>query len=387
MNFLFSSVELGLMAAAGCLFLLLLCYWLIVYARPLRHANKTTRQQSDKPLPPVSVVVYSHNERELLRQHLPLLLSQDYPQFEVIVVNDGPTDEKDELLSSLKQQYDNIYFTFIPNDAKYLSRKKLALTMGIKAAKYETLLFSEVNCKPLSNQWIRAMMSSYGKETQIVLGFCAYGNYKGLFHRLIAYDNLLHGIEMISPALRHKAFTANGRNLSYKKALFFQHKGFHHSLNLHAGDDDLFVNRFATSANTEVTYTPDAITQMERLYHYKVWREYKVSRAATQKQYKGLRHYLYGFEPLLFFLFLAVVIASIIVGIQGNWIVAASAALLYLVRLATKAIILHKSANMLQQKPTTWWLPLFEIIQPLYGLYVRIYRVFLGKNDYTFRLG
>jgi len=383
--FVFTQLELYLIISTGVLFLIQLLYWIVVYGRPLRKSKRMNHMEPEHHIP-VSVIVYAKNESVNLRENLPFLLTQDYPEYEIIVVNDGSTDESDDVLKTFEQQYGHLYHTYIPEEAKYLSRKKLSLTVGIKAAKYETLLFTEANCKPIDERWIASMAAAYKPNTEIVLGFCSYPFTKGFMHKLIGYDNLVTGLQCISSALVRRPFTGNGRNLSYKKELFFKHKGYYKSLALHAGDDDLFVNESASKRNTEVVYSKGSITQMAAIEYFKVWREMKVSRAATQHYYKGGKMSFYRLESLSYFLFLPVAILAIITGICGNWIISALAGLLLIIRYISKSIILHKSSKLLQQKPTTGWMFIMEFIQPLFNIYTRIYRIFRGKNDYTFRL-
>lgn len=382
----FSNIEIALSGITAGLFIVQLLYYLVAYTRPLRAARKHT-DPSTLISPPVSVIVYAKNESENLRRHLPSLLSQEYPEYEVIVVNDGSTDESDEVLKTFENDYPHLYHTYIPEDAKYLSRKKLALTLGIKAAKHNILLFTEANCEPTHKNWISTMARNYSPETNIVLGFCAYKNHKGFLHKLIAYDNLLTGLQYISSTLTHHPYTGNGRNLSYRKEMFFAHKGYYKSLNLHAGDDDLFVNEAATKTNTKVEYTPDSITEMAKIERFGIWQEMKVSRAATQHYYKGWTQTYYRMEGLTFILFLISVIISIILGIYGNWSISILASLFYILHFTIKSTILHKSSLMLEQISSIGWIPLLELILPIFNLYVRIYRIFRGKNDYTFRLG
>ncbi|MCC8143382.1 MAG: glycosyltransferase [Tannerellaceae bacterium] len=383
--FTFSETEVILLAVTGILFFILLLYCVVTYGHPLRQVKKQLPVSADK-LPPVSVIVYSKNESENLRRYLPALLEQDYPDFEVIVVNDGSADESDDVLKTFEQTYSHLYHTYIPEDVKYVSRKKLSLTVAIKAAKHELLIFTEANCEPISRNWLKSIAERYTPDTDLVLGFCTYDNYPGFLHKLIAYDNLLNGLQYLSAALSNHPYTGSGRNLSYRKKLFFDKKGYAHSLNLHAGDDDLFINKVANGKNTAVAYLPDSITRMGKVERYKVWKEMKVSKAATQRFYKGFSLTFYRMEGIFFGLFILAVIASVVFGIVGNWLVAVVAILLYLIRLLVKMVVFHKSAKMLQQKPLSGWIPLLELCQPMFNNYVRIYRLFRGKNDYTFRI-
>lgn len=385
----FDNVEIYLLVVAGVLFIIQLWYYLSCYMRPWRKQEEKKKRpaESHGSLPPVTVIVHAKNESENLSRFLYTVLQQDYPEYQVVVVNDGSTDESDDVLKRYENQYSHLYHTYIPENVKYLSRKKLALTVGIKAAKYDLLLFTEANCRPLSNQWITQMVRNFTSGVDIMLGFCTYENRKGLLHKLAAYDNLLTGLQYLSSALAGKPFMGCGKNLAYRKELFFKHKGYSNTLNLHAGEDDLFVNQFATPQNTRVEYSPESITQMAPYERFKVWKEMKVSRAATMKYYKGHQLAFYRVNDWVMYLLLAAIAGLIAAGVMGNPVVAAIGVVLYIIRYMVKATVLRKSGVMLQQKPLTAWLPLLEVIQPAFSVYVRVYRIFRGKNDYTFRLG
>lgn len=378
----FSETELLLSGILSGLFLIQLLFLLVVYQRPYRKMKKRREVAESTIQPPVSVIVYAKNEAENLQANLPLLLSQNYPDYEVIVVNDSSTDDSEQVLKRLKAQHQHLHHTYIPKDARCLSRKKLALTVGIKAAKNEILLFTEANCKPLSASWVKTMAANFVDGKTITLGYCAYRHHGGFFHRLIAYDNLISGLQYLSAALFGSPYAGNGRNLAYLKDEFFSHKGFHKSLNLHAGDDDLFVNEVATGKNTRVDYSPESITEMGKVSRFSVWKEMKVSRAATRRFYKGWALSRYRFDTLLFFAFLLVLAALIYIGVIGNFLIAIFGGLLYLTLQGIKTIVFYKSAKMLQQTPSVFLLPLLEIVAPLFSLYVRIYRLFRGKNDF-----
>lgn len=160
------------------------------------------------------------------------MLEQDYPQFEVIVINDGNTDESEDYLTILEEKYPHLYHSFVPDSSRYISRKKLAVTLGIKASKYEWLVFTNANCMPQSNQWLRLMARNFTSRTQVVLGYSGYERGKGWLHKRVAFDNLFTSMRYLGFALAGSPYMGIGRNLAYRKELFYQQKGFSAHLNL-----------------------------------------------------------------------------------------------------------------------------------------------------------
>jgi glycosyltransferase involved in cell wall biosynthesis len=383
-----TPLELALLSVTAALCVIQMLYYIFTYLRPYRRIRQMASLPATYEQPPLSVIVYAKNESQNLDNHLPWLLNQNYSNYEVIVINDGSTDESDDVLNKYKNEFPHLYHTFIPEESKSLSRRKLSLTLGIKAAKHDILFFVEANCRPLSYEWLSTMVRNYDNDVMIVLGFCAYTAHKGFFHKLVAYDNLMAGLQYLSAALIDRPYCGNGRNLSYRKELFFKHKGFRRSLNLHAVDDDLFINESATTTNTRVEYAIDSITEMAPIEYFGVWKEMKVSRAATQRHYRGNRLFFYRMETLSFALFLLAAVASITIGcITHNPLTIGAGALLYFILYITKIIVLEKSAAMLRQKLFFFWLPFLEIARLIMDIYVLIYRGFRGKQDYTFTFG
>jgi len=148
--FTLDSTEIIVLATAGGLFLIQIIYYLCLYNRI--HARSRAVKQGDthftQELPPISVIICAREESENLRRNLGAVLEQDYPQFEVIVINDGNTDESEDYLTILEEKYPHLYHSFVPDSSRYISRKKLAVTLGIKASKYEWLVFTNANCMP-----------------------------------------------------------------------------------------------------------------------------------------------------------------------------------------------------------------------------------------------
>ena len=194
--FTFNTVELILLSAAGILFIIQLIYYFGLYNRIHAH-NKAVRKEAvhfTQEMPPLSVILCARNEADNLRKILPTILEQDYPQFEVIVINDASTDETEDVLGFMEEKYPHLYHSFTPDSARYISHKKLALTLGIKASKHDWLVFTETNCMPASRQWLKLMARNFTSQTQIVLGYSGYDRTKGWLHKRVAFDTLFQSL-------------------------------------------------------------------------------------------------------------------------------------------------------------------------------------------------
>ena len=386
--FTFNIVEIILLASLGLFLIIQVIYYFSLYNQ--LHAHNKTANEGDMiyetDLPPVSVIISARNESENLQKNLPYVLEQDYPNFEVIVINDGSTDESEDVLTIFEEKYTNLYHTFTPDGARYISRKKLAITLGIKASKHNWLVFTDADCRPASNDWLKLMARNFSPRTDIVLGYSGYEQEKGWFQRKVAFSNLFMSMRYLGFALINKPYMAIGRNMAYRKELFFKNKGFSSHLNLQRGDDDLFINEVATSFNTRVETSPNAVIRMEPAYSFKSWKEEKVSYLATSHYYHGLQRYWLGFETTSRLLFITATIAAIVVGaINMQWIVLGVALLAYILRYVMQAIIINQTAADFGEKKYYLTLPLFDIIQPLDVLNFKLFRKIRGKADYMKR--
>lgn len=384
--FTFNTVELILLSVAGILFIIQLIYYFGLYNR-IHVRNKTIRKQEDhfsRELPPLSVIICVRNDADNLRKILPAVLEQDYPQFEVIVINDASTDETEDVLGHMEEKYAHLYHSFTPDSARYISHKKLALTLGIKASKHDWLVFTETNCMPASNQWLKLMARNFTPQTQIVLGYSGYDRTKGWLHKRVAFDTLFQSLRYLGFALAGKPYMGIGRNMAYRKELFFEQKGYSKYLNLQRGEDDLFVNQMGNSNNTRVETDFNATMRIRPVYRYKDWKEEKVSYVATACFYRGAQRYLSGFETVSRLLLYIALIASIVCGILNfHWPVAGIALLLGLIRYIVQAVVINRAAKEMGGNRTYYFsLPLFDILQPMQSLNFKLCRFFRGKRDF-----
>lgn len=384
--FTFNTIEEILLITTGILLLIQFLYYFCLYNRiHLRsRAVKRDNVHFAQELPPVSVIICAREESENLHRNLVAVLEQDYPQFEVIVINDGDTDESEDYLTLLEEKYPHLYHSFVPDSSRYISRKKLAVTLGIKASKYEWLVFTEANCRAQSNQWLRLMARNFTSRTQVVLGYSGYEQGKGWLHKRVAFDNLFTSMRYIGFALAGSPYMGIGRNLAYRKELFYAQKGFSAHLNLQRGDDDLFINHVATAENTRVETDANAIVRMQPVFRARDWREQKISYASTARLYHGPQRWLAGFETLSRLAFYASFMAALVVGILNfNWLAAGIALFAWMLRFSVQAIIINKAAKDLDDKRRYYCsLPVFDILQPMQSLRWKLYCLFRKKSGF-----
>ena len=366
------------------LFIILLLYQLRFL---LLFRNKNYNQPQSAAQPPVTVILYTSDCEETLPQTLEILLKQNYPNYEIIVVNNDRNNETEDLLKRIAAEHTNFYHTYIPHDVRYLSRKKLALTLGIKAAHHPYLLFTEPDCSPVSENWIASMMQAYRNDTDIVLGYCVYPFHNTLTQKLIAYANLTDGMSYLSSALSSSFYRGDGRNLSYRKTLFAKAQGFRNHLDLLAGEDDLFIYDTAQKGNIRICLSSDSFTRNLRPISWKHWKQKELQRSVSAHQFHGMRPFLLRIEPL----FLALFLLSIFGGtalffLTGDWLPIAAWGISYLLYYLGKTLLYHKAARLLQSPFIGWNLPFFDIFLVSHFLVSAIRYPFLKKSHYIFRV-
>ena len=390
----FHIIDYVLLGTLALLFLVQL-YWYSRYmaapARKLRKEKKNDSQLSilNSQLPGVTVILCAHNESENLSHYLQALLTQDYPVYEVIVVDDGSEDSTREVIESYMVRDERLHMTFVPYGARVRSTKKLALTLAAKAAQYDYLLLTDADCVPESKHWISRMMAGFKQSpithhpSEIVLGFSPYFEEQGHINRLVRFDTLFNGLHYLGAALCGHPYMGVGRNLAYRKALFFESGGFTHMMDNRAGDDDLFVNHVATKANTAVVLSRDSYVWSLSKKTMKEWWQQKRRHLSVSPSYRGVTQFRLTLEPLTRGLFYVAVIATIVYAcltynIQalhlqfGMWeLLMCSAVGVFLARWIIQTSILNVSARRMGLKRFNMFSILwFDIALPLVNLYM-----------------
>lgn len=382
-----SLFDLKIAIIAGVLllaFFVQLYYYLWFYAAPLRLKRRINKEEYAflPQLPPISVIICARNESDNLEAFLPSILKQDYPEFEVIVVNDGSTDESEQLLSNLEKEYPRLYHTYVPENVQVKSSKKLALTVGIKAAKYDMLLFTDADCVPASEDWIRSMARNFTPKTDFVLGYGAYERKPGFLSHLISYDTFFSALQFLGFAQRGKPYMGVGRNLAYRKEVFFNRKGFASMLHLQSGDDDLFVNKAANNRNTRIEISKESVTVSLMKTEFKDWFVQKERHLSTSVHYTYKSKRIIGIEVMsraFFYLaFLVGMLVSplpILLGFLG----------VFVLRFTTQAIVINLSAKNFEERRFYSSILLFDIILPLLSLLIMLETKLRRKTKYQWK--
>ena len=289
----FTCITLAIFALA---FLIQSVYYLFVYLRVVWRKEKQYLPQANET-PPVSVIICARNEEENLVLNLPAVLEQDYPSFEVVVVNDCSEDNTEQVLAEFKQKYPHLRSTIIKKDGTFVNGRKFAATVGVKAARHEWMLFTDADCRPDSPQWIASMSRHFVGEKAIVLGYGGYFAQKGFLNRWIRYDTCFTALRYFGFARTGNAYTGAGCNLAYRQSLFYAHNGFAEHAHIPSGDNDLFVNRAATKRNVAVTCIKSAHTRTISKKTFAEWFRQKRRQAAVGKYYRNSQIFRLSLEP------------------------------------------------------------------------------------------
>jgi len=323
---------------------------------------------------PVSVIVCAHNEMENLEKLIPIILQQNYHLFELIIVNDRSFDGTYEYLEELKKKEPKLRVVTAEENRSNLDYKKYALTLGIKAASHDYLIFTDADCRPTTKNWILHLQSKFVEKTDFVLGISQYEKKDTLLNLLIRAETFYTAIQYISFAIRKNPYMGIGRNLAYKKSVFLDNKGFHPYMFIIGGDDDLIVNKLANNTNTKVSISFDSQTVSIPETSFAAWisqkkRHLSVSRFYSSKSIFNLS--MLNFSQLVLFFSVILLAFSEQYYKFGIWIILAR----YLALVLSYNIAIRK----FRYNMTLWEILFFDLIYPFYYIFVGL-QSFRNKN-------
>lgn len=363
----------ALQIAFGFFAFVQILYFLGVFSRLAFY--KPTKQS--QPIEPVSVIIVAKNELENLTQFLPKFFSQNHPKFEIIVVNNCSWDASGEFLKEQAAQHNNLKVVTIEEQERYPKGKKFALTLGIKAAQYETLLLADADCYPASDNWITEMQQAYKPKTELVLGYSPYEKRSGLLNYLIRYETFYTALQYLSFAMAKSPYMGVGRNLSYQKSTFFKVKGFAKHNHIISGDDDLFVNEVATKKNTEISIAPEAFVYSLPKKKWSDWFKQKRRHMHTGRFYKFKHKFWLGLLNVSHILFFALGITLI-----ALWQEPLITGIIFGSRWLIMLVIFYLAMSKLKENNLIWGLLFLDIFYFLYYLLVGIRTLFSRQKKW-----
>ena len=335
------------------------------------------RESPSAPNPEgVSVVICARNEYNQLKENLPLILGQDYPDFEVVVVNHASEDDTAFLLSKMAEQYPQLKIVEIRENLNFFEGKKFPLSIGIKSATHDLVLLTDADCRPAGPAWITHMAGGFSEKIEIVIGYGAYQQSNSLLNRLIRFDTVHIALQYFSFALAGIPYMGVGRNMAYRKSLFYENKGFTSHYTIHSGDDDLFINRAATRKNTGMVADPGSFTFSQSKKRFKEWWMQKKRHLSTGRYYRLKHKFLLGvytFSTLLFYTFFILLML-----LSTNYTIFVVLTL-FILRLALQLFIFRKTLVRLNEKGIWLLVPLFEVLLLLLNASVTV-SAFVSKE-------
>ncbi len=368
--FTLDVIGIALLSTLLIMLFIQIYFYLAYYKKPLSYLKQIADTHEEiTPLPSVSVIIVAKDESENLAKCLPSILNQDYPDYEVIVVNDGSTDESEFLLKNLKREYPFLYSTFSPySDAnETIQNKVLPLTIGIKAARKDILLFTEADSLPMTNQWVKSMVNSLA-DKDIVVGYSRFTEGEDFSNKTALFDNLIFTLQYMSMAIKNKPFAGLYKNLAYRKHLFFDNKGFSATLN-YDNAEEVFVNYIMTENNTAIALSQDSYVSTE-LDNFSHWRKIKTAYSRAKFNFKGFTGGVFSIETLSRYLFYSLTIASIVYSIISQlWAYLGAAILLFIIRYIIQIVVLNKASDHFLTNRFHLSLPFLDLIQPYYNSY------------------
>jgi cellulose synthase/poly-beta-1,6-N-acetylglucosamine synthase-like glycosyltransferase len=271
-----------------------LLFILLVFSRFAFHKEKNLNTET----PGISIIIAARNESQNIFKNLPFILEQDYPNFEVIIVNHQSIDDSQYILDAYCQQYKNLRTIQVEKSKHLKYGKKLPLTIGIKGAMHEHLVFTDADCKPASNQWLKSMSSCFNDKHEIVLGYGPYIQRKGILNKIIRFDTAWIAMNYFSMAKSKMPYMGIGRNMAYTRTVFDKVKGFKSHYSLSSGDDDLFIQEAAKKRNYTINVSEESFCYSKPATSWSQWMKQKSRHYTTATKYQVIKKLMLGIYPL-----------------------------------------------------------------------------------------
>lgn len=338
-------------------------YILIIFGRMSFFYKKKIKDSLSNP-EGVTVIVTAHNQKDDLKKLIPAVCEQDYPNFDVMVINDRSWDGTRGLLEEMMSLYPKLRTVTVKYTPDHVTAKKYALTLGIKVAKNDILLLTDADCIPKSNKWIELMTAPVrNEEKTFSLGFSQYNYGKGLLNHWIQFETLWTGLQFLAFAIWKSPFMGIGKNLCYRRSFFMDKKAFKGQWHINGGDDDLFVNQYANGKNTAVVISPESITLSTPKTNWKSYFIQKKRHFNSGKYFQvrdKLKIGIYSFTHLIFWV--TGIYLLILLGLEQNWEHFLVILGIMIVRSILLTSVFTSARKKLEGKTKVFWTGFFDLM-------------------------
>ena len=252
-GFTFGVPELLLLAGFVLAFLIQLFYQLLMSVFTL----SGKRKEKPAEYPSISVIVPSRNYEDHLRELIPSLLEQDYPDFEVVVVDDCSSDGTEWYLAGLKLESDKLKTSRIIQETDFPNA--LVITIGVRAATKEWLIFLNPLCRVGGKDWLKAVSAGMHPETEAVFGFVKYTNTEGSMQKFFRYENFNSFMLYGSARYCGLPMPVSDVNMAYKREDFLNRKGFAAVLDARFSENELYINKISNRKNSAYLFDRSSV--------------------------------------------------------------------------------------------------------------------------------
>lgn len=366
------KLSLAVLIIFAAITLIELLYYFLLFARfSFRRKRNIVSQE---PIP-ISIVIVAQDVASVLLKTLPKLLNQQYSKFELVVVDNNSRDDTPNLLREYINQYSNIKVVTLDSAVTFIRGRKFAISMGIRCATYDHIIFTDAECSPNSVHWLSKMAQNFANTKSIVLGYSTYPKRRSLFNRLLHFDNMFNAMQYFGHALIHSAYRGDNKNMAYVRSLFNAQRGFASHNHIAYGDEDIFISRAATKNNIAIEFEPDAVTTLQRSEYHRDWLNHKEGLYYTRKFNTLKNRILLNGYDLINLLFYVTLCYGIVLTVNNKILLSIFLGVLG-VRIICQYFVFGFAAKKLNEKQIIPFLFIYDIIfailNPLYHLSARI---------------
>ncbi len=348
----------------------------------LRKLRFEEDSNDDKRQEPITILITAHNHLVELQRNLPMFLQQQYDEYQVIVVCQSTDGDTLNYLKRMAAEDPHLYYTFIPESSRYMSRKKLQITLGVKAAKYEWIILTEPTCRPMSDKWLATMARRCHEPNHLVLGYTALDDETASVRR---FESIRKAYYLLRRAQCSYGYRTHMPNVAFRKSDFMKEQGYQGNLELVRGEYDFLVNKYGLCGNTDVELDNDAWLIHEEPTD-KAWHNAHLYLQASRKSLhrtSSMRTLLF-FDHLVPHLSLIASIAALAYSVpMQDWVLAGCAAFSLLLLFILRMIIANNAVKLFDDEIAMFNLPFYEygIVWRNLANKIRYWRA--DKNGFT----